>query len=782
VALALYRPRWDVAHQQLAGATLAGEMHFVRHSEDAARLVMRLDGRSREHDLVRLVANRDFSLGDRSGFWFDPQDGGHGQMLVQQGQWVGSISLGYDRGGEPVWAFAQGSVGDGLLAATRIRRVCDPACRLLREAGGETRIRFLGQDDAVASITLEDAEGAFWSRPDKALTRYTEAPNARAHASALARFSDDAAMSHFLRATAADNPYYGLEGCIDFSPGLPAATTASDTNVQEEGVGEYDLIQRIGTRVYSLGVRDDGERRLRAHLLDADRGSASELGSVALPAGAEPIGLHLAGQGAQARLVLLSGINPFHTAFSPWCGYEPVDGSVFVTVYALDVEGAPNEIRRIELQGMFATSRWRDGALFVASSRLVQLAGDGKPILPQWRENGGAWQPMVTIDSLWLPNFAPGDYERGLTTLSRFDLDGDAPAFVSLFARPELSYVAPGAWYLATSEYRGGSAFVPPDIGTQQLDIHKLALPDLAYRATGSVPGGISTVGEGAFRFSERDGLLRVMTDHAASWTATSLFTLSVLREDAATSRLERIASLPNAARPAPIGPPHEQPHGVRFAGDHVFAVSFFRTDPLYAIDLSDPFDPKLDSALEITGYSDYLHPLPGGFLLGVGREAAIGAGGLGDGWGGAWLQGVKLSLFDQRDPARPIESWRQVVGTRGSESALLRDHHALAAATTAGARTRLALPIVRHDGVPAEPWLLAPWHFSGIASFEVDVEGGVHGYREHPAIFGEVVGPPYRDVDGARAVLLGDSVFLFSNGNWYGTRFDATTPMSGPY
>ncbi|MCC6562066.1 MAG: beta-propeller domain-containing protein [Xanthomonadales bacterium] len=781
VAMALYRPRWDVARQQLGGATQAGQLNFVRHSEDAAHVVLQLDGRTREHTLVRYVVNRDFSLGDRSGFWFDPVDGGHGQLLIQQGRWVGSISLGYDRGGEPTWAFAQGDIGEGLLAATRVRRVCDPGCRLLSEAGGETRIRFRGQDDAIASITLGDAQGVFWSRPDKALSRYTEAPNTRLHAGALARFSDAAAMTHFVQQTAAHNPYYNLDGCIDFSPGVPAATTASDTNVQEEGVGEYDLIQRIGSRVYSLSARDDGVRRLRLHVLDAASGVASETGSIALPEGMQEIGLHVAGQGAQTRLILLAGLNPFYTAFSPWCGFEPIDGNVVAVVYTLDVEGMPQEVRRIELQGMFATSRLVGDALFLASSRLVQVTDAGAPILPQWRENGGPWQPMVTLESVWLPNFAPNDYERSLTTLSRFDLGGGAPVFVSLFARPELSYVAPGAWYLATSEYRIASGIVPSGGAAPQLDIHKLALPDLSYRASGSVPGSISTSAEGAFRFSERDGLLRVLTDHAWwSWSATTLFELSVLRENTASRQLERIASLPNAARPAPIGPPNEQAYGVRFVGDRAYAVSFFRTDPLYAIDLSDPLDPKLDSALEITGYSDYLHPLPGGFLLGVGRDATPASGG--DGWGGAWLLGLKFSLFDQRDPLHPIESWRQISGTRGSDSALLDDHHAIAAAVTPDARTRIAIPIVRHDGSYSEPWSWAPWQFSGVASFEVDASGVVHGYREHRAVLAAPVGPPYRHVDGARTLLLGDSLFLLSNGHWYGTRFDATTPMTGPY
>jgi hypothetical protein len=74
-------------------------------------------------------------------------------------------------------------------------------------------------------------------------------------------------------------------------------------------------------------------------------------------------------------------------------------------------------------------------------------------------------------------------------------------------------------------------------------------------------------------------------------WNTSSLFELSVLREDNGF-HLRTVATLPNASRPQPIGPPHEQPYGVRFDGDVAYAVSYYRIDPLYAIDLSDPLDP----------------------------------------------------------------------------------------------------------------------------------------------------------------------------------------------
>ncbi len=776
VALALYRPRWDMQQQRLLGSTLAGHLTFARRDEDHAQLTLQLEGRSRTHALVRLVVNRDYSLGDRSGFWFDPADGGHGQMLIQQGRWVGSVSIGYDRDGEPTWAFAQGEIGAGLLDAQRVRRACTPICHVVAEAGGQTRIQFRGQDDAVASITLSDAQGVFWQRPQKDLTRYTEAPNGRVHAAALAHFGGDAALAHFVAENVRSNPYHGGDGCIDFSPAPPPVATGSDTNIQESGVGEYDDIKRVGDLVFSIDTMGGVVPTLRVHRIDGTRGTAVLLHSYPLPAGVEALGLHVRVRAGHTQLVLLAGRSPFNSGYDAWCfGYAPLDAGVLAIVHDVAADGALAERHRIELQGSFSTSRLIGASLMFASSFVVATDG-AEPVLPKWRLDDGPWQDMATLATLWLPNFAPDAYERALTTLSQFDLDaiGD-PEFASVFARIDASYVAPSAWYLATSEYRYDSGFVPG--GQARLDIHKIALPALDYRGTGSVAGGLGVGGDDrALRFSEHAGDLRVITDHGGSWNSTSLFELSVLREDGG-SRLKTIATLPNARRPQPIGPPHEQAYGVRFDGAVAYAVSYYRIDPLYAIDLSDPLDPKLDSALEITGYSAYLHPLPGGFLLGVGQHTVDGSNG--DAPGRFWFQGLKLSLFDQRDPAHPAESWRQVIGGRGSDSELLRDHRAIAAASTTDGQTRVAMPMAIHDGVSTgDPWVYLPWAYSGVATFDVAPDGAISGYRLRPAVF-----PGYGPrVDAMRSVLYGDSVFLFSAGRWYGQRIDSAAPMGGPY
>ena len=55
----------------------------------------------------------------------------------------------------------------------------------------------------------------------------------------------------------------------------------------------------------------------------------------------------------------------------------------------------------------------------------------------------------------------------------------------------------------------------------------------------------------------------------------------------------------------------------MRWFDDLAIVVTFRQTDPLYAIDLTDPAAPRLLGELKIPGFSEYLHPLGEHRLIG---------------------------------------------------------------------------------------------------------------------------------------------------------------------
>jgi len=170
----------------------------------------------------------------------------------------------------------------------------------------------------------------------------------------------------------------------------------------------------------------------------------------------------------------------------------------------------------------------------------------------------------------------------------------------------------------------------------------------------GTVPGTLVN----QYALSEWQGHLRVATTTGDAWGArpTSQSAVYVLRPDGdALVRTGEVTGLG-------VG---ERIFSVRFLGGAAYVVTFRQTDPLYAVDLTDPAAPRVTGELKITGYSAYLHPLPDGRLLGVGQEA--------DRRGRT--QGLQVSLFDVRNPARPVrlDQWH----VPRAYSALEHDTHA---------------------------------------------------------------------------------------------------------
>ncbi|MDE7363530.1 MAG: beta-propeller domain-containing protein [Ruminococcus sp.] len=79
----------------------------------------------------------------------------------------------------------------------------------------------------------------------------------------------------------------------------------------------------------------------------------------------------------------------------------------------------------------------------------------------------------------------------------------------------------------------------------------------------------------------------------------------------------------------------------VNFSGDMGYVVTYRQTDPLFAIDLSNPAEPFITDEYKINGYSTYMQNWTDGLLLGFGVDADENG----------MENGVKLVMFDNSDP-----------------------------------------------------------------------------------------------------------------------------------
>ncbi|MBQ7598398.1 MAG: beta-propeller domain-containing protein [Clostridia bacterium] len=160
---------------------------------------------------------------------------------------------------------------------------------------------------------------------------------------------------------------------------------------------------------------------------------------------------------------------------------------------------------------------------------------------------------------------------------------------------------------------------------------------DLALQSSGTVPGIV----EDQYAIDRFGDYLRVTSTDYDYQTDVDISSLYVLNK-----KLEIVGALKDFA-------PDEQVKSTRFLGKTAYVVTFRNTDPLFAIDLSDPAKPSILGKVKLPGFSEYLHPISDTLLLGVGYD--------GDEQN-ANYDCIKLSLFDISDPKNPKETDTHII------------------------------------------------------------------------------------------------------------------------
>ena len=113
-----------------------------------------------------------------------------------------------------------------------------------------------------------------------------------------------------------------------------------------------------------------------------------------------------------------------------------------------------------------------------------------------------------------------------------------------------------------------------------------------------------------------------------------------------------------------------EDIRSVRFVENIAYVVTFKKTDPLFAIDISNSSTPRILGELKVPGFSTYMHPMSSTQLVGLGFDAA-------DQGNFAYYQGLQLSLFNTSRPSALSRTDVKILGVRGTSSAATSDHKA---------------------------------------------------------------------------------------------------------
>jgi uncharacterized secreted protein with C-terminal beta-propeller domain len=436
----------------------------------------------------------------------------------------------------------------------------------------------------------------------------------------------------------------GVSQNVSSAPAAPAlATPYSQTNDQVAGVDEPDTVKTDGQIVVTLTgatlrVMDATARVLGALELTGDTGGGLLLaGSRALvfssPNDAVP---------GTASAVGPDYLQPY---YGP--GGQPSTASTAqVTVVDLSDPAQPQLIRTFHFDGSIVAARLvgeqvrlvlrsdgprvnfttpstpDDTAATAAANKRLIASSTLADWLPSWQVEGAdgattARQPVTACAAMARPSQA-----SGISTVTVLSLDTE-----SSVPGPGTSVVAAGDTVYATADrvYVAGPAAdgngqVPSGQASGCCSISPPAGASTKIYAFDTPPSGVpSFVGAGtvpgwlinSYAMDEdSNGRLRVASTATAGGISQSQITVLAL----SGGQLTAVGSVGGLGRGEFI-------RAVRFLGDQAYVVTFRTFDPLYIVDLSNPAKPLLAGELDQPGFSEFLYPLPGHRLLGVGVQ-----------------------------------------------------------------------------------------------------------------------------------------------------------------
>jgi len=446
-------------------------------------------------------------------------------------------------------------------------------------------------------------------------------------------------------------------------------SSVSQTNTQVQDVDEADVV-KIETDGKRLFVLHGNELKVVATWPAED---TAEIGSVAVPGSPFEMFVH-EGHATVFSTVYRDDVEPKNGSSEDSGCYDCCygGGEQFTQISIFDLSGdTPVLSREMQFKGDYVSSRRHENNVRAILSGGFQAARnlyspDIEPYdsfgkekskerlaedLDAWRDSvardieastledwiprrfekeDGSWKELdEECGSYYIPQ--PGLVEAGMTQVVTVDVgSGDAPQVTSVLGGSERVYANHKSLIVAHSDWRW--EWSEEGEGSRSA-LHRFSLDGASsnYEASGFVPGTLLN----QFSIDESGGIIRMATteDNSTGEPLNSILTVE-----------QSEGELVVMDRSDKLGKPNERIFSARFVGDRAYVVTFENTDPLYAVDMSDPNDISILGELEIPGFSDYMHPLGSTHLVTVGQDAGDDGGTL----------GFALQLFDVSDPTSP--------------------------------------------------------------------------------------------------------------------------------
>jgi len=485
------------------------------------------------------------------------------------------------------------------------------------------------------------------------------------HGARMPKSAPDAAVSSMATSDQA-NP--SNEFAAEQSAGQGGAT-----NVQEQGVDESDFVKIGSDHIF---VHRDAAVKV------SDRATLKELGEVSV---ADLTHVNLYADGS--RLTVIGFKQGPSSELGPrgelvTFGNRTIlqsDGDTIVRIYATAKGKLPGLVKEHFFRGDYLDTRLLEGQLltvFRGNLPMVAAVVGEVPHLPVALDQGSTTINGVACSAIAKPIIRDVDLRMSRLAVINTVATNKAVQQMATVGGGDMIYMTTRNIYLVKQNRtwwpwvqpandRAEEAYWQPQQNSEAVYLTKVSLTrdgQLLTTAVGRVPGRVKD--QWAFKELADDNLLSVATTTGQLWAEGDQKALNHLYI------LEQSGSELKTAAPVQDFAPGEDIRSVRHVDKIAYIVTFKKTDPLFAFDLSQPRAPKILGELKIPGFSTYMHPLADGRLLGIGFDA-IEQGGF------ALFDGIQVSLFDTSNPRELGRLDHHTLGKRGSGSDVTGDHHA---------------------------------------------------------------------------------------------------------
>ena len=436
----------------------------------------------------------------------------------------------------------------------------------------------------------------------------------------------------------------------------------STTNTQVKGVDEADIVKTDGKYIYYVS-------NSKIVIVDAQNKNDLKIVSEIKYDNKNQENFYPQEIYIENNKLVVIGSKNIYTTNSNARAYRMATNYTVAICYDTTNKSDIKNIRNVELEGMYVSSRMIDDNVYIVSNKYINtynILSDDIELRPFCKDTA-VNQEAVPVDynnMYYFPDMEASNY----LLIAGFNVNNTEKADIQTYlGAGSLVYSSLDNMYIATVRYNysgysdGIMGMIAPERYEVNTEIYKFKLDNgkTEFKCMGTVPGSVLN----QFSMDENNGNFRIATTDNVGISGNTANNLYILDKD-----LKITGTLEGLAR-------GEKIYSVRFMGDRAYIVTFKQVDPLFVIDVSNPENPKVLGELKIPGFSKYLHPYSENLLIGFGQDAET----FKDKYGERTLTtGMKMALFDVTDANNPKELFSVKIGDRGTYSELLNNHKAL--------------------------------------------------------------------------------------------------------